>query len=367
MAWVGPPGGKYFFPKTEAAETIESRNRYGQNLISPKVEGLVIKVNRSQNGTDFGITVSNLDFAYAKDPVLKGVDFHLGKSAVGLLGPNGSGKTTLLRCLLGQVPLKAGQVSVMGWDMANRARIARTGLGWMPETGGIIPDMSGVAVVAYMGELSGMPARDAMQRAHEVLHYVGLGDERYRPCDKYSQGMKQRLKLAQALVHDPEWVFLDEPTSGLDPRGRISILELISDLAKNKGLGVILSTHLLADVESVCQEILVLRDGKLMTQQHVDAGAREPRQVFEVEGFGNDEAFLAGLKALGAEVTADQRLMLVTLDLTTVSGAESDSGFDTAAGVKAILGVATNTDYALRRLRRRPVTLAEEFYRMVEA
>ena len=122
--------------------------------------------------------------------------------------------------------------------------------------------MSGVGLVAYLGELSGMPARDAMQRAHEVLHYVGLADERYRKCDNYSQGMKQRLKLAQALVHDPDWLFLDEPTSGLDPRGRVSILELIRDLAWNKGLGVILSTHLLADVEAVCQEILVLQQGR---------------------------------------------------------------------------------------------------------
>jgi len=339
----------------------------GKFRFPPKVEGLDIKVNRSKTGTEFGIEVSHLDFAYRTEPVLKGVDFRLQKGAVGLLGPNGSGKTTLLRCLLGQVPLPAGRVKVLGWDLANQARMARSGLGWMPETGGIIPDMSGVGLVAYMGELSGMPARDAMQRAHEVLHFVGLADERYRPCDKYSQGMKQRLKLAQALVHDPEWIFLDEPTSGLDPRGRVSILELIRDLARNKGLGVILSTHLLADVESVCQEILVLRQGRLMAQQQVDAGAREPRQVFEVEGFGDDAAFRAGLSALGAAVVDDKRLMLVTLDLAEVIDGATDTGYDTAAGVKAILGVAAANNYALRRVRRRPVTLAEEFYRMVEA
>ncbi|MFT5233956.1 MAG: ABC-2 type transport system ATP-binding protein [Candidatus Krumholzibacteriia bacterium] len=308
-----------------------------------------------------------MDFAYAKDPVLKNINFTLEKGAVGLLGPNGSGKTTLLRCLLGQVPLDANQVSVLGWDMANKARIARSGLGWMPETGGIIPNLSGVGLVAYMGELSGMPSRDAMQRAHEVLHFVGLADERYRMCDKYSQGMKQRLKLAQALVHDPDWIFLDEPTSGLDPRGRVSILELIHDLAQNKGVGVILSTHLLADVESVCDEIIVLRDGKLVAKESVNADSLEPRQVFEVEGFGDEEAFRNGLVALGAEVLNDKRLMLVTLDLTKIAGAASEGGFDTAAGVKAILGVAAKHDFALRRVRRRPVSLAEEFYRMVEA
>ncbi len=335
------------------------------------MEGSVIKVNRSKTGKDFALKVTNLTFAYLRDPVLKGVDFTLDKGAVGLLGPNGSGKTTLLRCLLGQVPLKKGQVQVMGYDMAAQARLARAGLGWMPERGGIIPGMSGVGLVAYLGELSGMPARDAMQRAHEVLHYVGLADERYRKCDDYSQGMKQRLKLAQGLVHDPEWLFLDEPTSGLDPRGRVSILELIRDLAWNKDMGVILSTHLLADVEAVCKEILVLKNGELLSRQVVDSRAREPRQVFEVEGFGDEEGFLTGLKDLGADVVADGRLHLVTLDLARLTGKSeaevAEQGFDTAAGVNAILGVATANDYALRRLRRRPVSLADEFYRMVEA
>ncbi len=335
------------------------------------MEGFIIKVNR----TNTDIQVSNLTFAYLKDPVLKNVDFTLKQGAVGLLGPNGSGKTTLLRCLLGQVPLKSGNVSVMGLDMAKKARLARAGLGWMPERGGIIPGMSGVALVAYLGQLSGMPARDAMQRAHEVLHFVGLADERYRQCDDYSQGMKQRLKLAQALVHDPTWLFLDEPTSGLDPRGRVSILELIKDLAKNKGLGVIMSTHLLADVETVCDEILVLRDGELLAREKVDAVGHAPLQVFEVEGFGNDAGFLSGLEKLGAEVTVDKRLMLVKLnikDLLEMSGsvelaADGSVPFPAAAGVKAILSVASDTEYALRRVRRRPVSLADEFYKMVEA
>ncbi|MGD9547540.1 MAG: ABC transporter ATP-binding protein [Candidatus Krumholzibacteriia bacterium] len=325
------------------------------------------KVNRTGTPENQSISVSHLTFAYAADPVLRDVTFSLEKGAVGLLGPNGSGKTTLLRCLLGQVPLKAGQVEVLGCDMAAKARLARAGLGWMPERGGIIPGMSGVGLVAYLGELSGMPGRDAMQRAHEVLHYVGLADERYRKCDDYSQGMKQRLKLAQALVHDPHWLFLDEPTSGLDPRGRVSILELIRDLAWNKGLGVILSTHLLSDVESVCREILVLRKGELLSRETVDDQTREPRQVFEVEGFGEEAAFRRGLETLGAEVVQDNRLWLVTLDLRSIPGGEKDGAFDPAAGVNAILRVAADSEFALRRLRRRPVTLAEEFYRLVEA
>ncbi len=331
------------------------------------MEEPAIKVNRSRDGRQHGIEVSGLTFAYLTEPVLKDVSFTLEKGAIGLLGPNGSGKTTLLRCLLGQVPLSRGHVQVLGWDMAAQARAARAGLGWMPERGGVIPGMSGVALVAYMGELSGLPSRDAMQRAHEVLHYVGLADERYRSCQDYSQGMKQRLKLAQALVHDPDWLFLDEPTSGLDPRGRVSILELIRDLAWNKGLGVILSTHLLADVEAVCHEILVLRSGELLARQTVDTHTKQAKQVFEVEGFGNEEAFIADLRELGAQFEPDGRLLLVTLDLSRFPEACRPEGYDPTAGVNVILKVAKAREYALRRLRRRPVSLAEEFYRMVEA
>ncbi len=328
------------------------------------MDGCAIKVNR----TETSLKVDGLDFAYAREPVLRGVSFTLEKGAVGLLGPNGSGKTTLLRCLLGQVPLPTGRVRVLGHDMATHARLARAGLGWMPERGGIIPGFSGVGLVAYLGELSGMPGRDAMQRAHEVLHYVGLADERYRPCDTYSQGMKQRLKLAQTLVHDPDWIFLDEPTSGLDPRGRVAILELIEDLARRKGLGVILSTHLLADVETVCDEILVLKQGELLARRSMGEAARQPLQVFEVEGFGDEAAFRAGLEALGAGVEQDLRLMLVTLDMRRIAGEAGEGGaWSATAGVNAVLQVAVDTGFALRRLRRRPVSLAEEFYRMVEA
>ena len=332
------------------------------------MDGTVTKVNPATAPRDARIRVSSLTFAYARRPVLQDVSFGLESGAIGLLGPNGSGKTTLLRCLLGQVPLPAGKVEVAGLDMASQARRARARLGWMPERGGVIPGMCGVGLVAYLGELSGLPSRDAMQRAHEVLHYVGLADERYRKCEDYSQGMKQRLKLAQALVHDPAWLFLDEPTSGLDPRGRVAILELIRDLAWNKGLGVILSTHLLADVESVCREILVLREGRLLARQDVDGNAREPRQVFEVEGFGDEDAFAAGLQRLEAQVTHQNRLWLVTLDLDRLGHPEKDEqgGYRAEVGTGAILEIAAETGFALRRLRRRPVTLAEEFYHLVE-
>jgi ABC-2 type transport system ATP-binding protein len=279
------------------------------------------------------------------------VGFELLPAAVGLLGPNGSGKTTLLRALLGHLPVTPGAVTVLGRDMALDPRVARARLGWMPEQGGIIPGMSGVGMVSYLGELSGMPARDALQRAHEVINYVGLAEERYRNVETYSQGMRQRIKLAQALVHDPAWVLLDEPTSGLDPKGRVAMLELVRDLALNKGLGVILSTHLLPDVQAVCSEILVLRDGRLLAHQRTVA-AREAAQLFEVEGFGDEAAFTARLREAGAEVAREGRFALVTVR--------------DGKGAATILAAAAASGFAMRRVRRRVVSLEDVFMQLVE-
>jgi len=191
--------------------------------------------------------------------------------------------------------------------------------------------------------------------------------------------MRQRLKLATALVHDPQWLLLDEPTSGLDPKGRVAILELVGDLAGHKGFGVILSTHLLADVESVCREILVLREGKLLAHQSVTADTAR-RQVFEIEGFGPEEAFLTALRAEAVSVERDGRLILVTLDCggdsddevaggegrTSEVGVGQDGHLLTAEGARRILAVAERTDYAPRRLRRRPISLADTFYELID-
>ena len=308
------------------------------------------------------ITVENLTFAYRRDPALRDVSFTLEPGAVGLLGPNGSGKTTLLRALLGQIDIRPGQVHAGEIDMARQAPEGRRRLGWMPERGGIIPGHSGVGLVAYMGELSGMPRQDAMQRAHEVLHFVGLKDERYRPCDTYSQGMRQRLKLACALVHDPQWLLLDEPTSGLDPGGRIAMLELVSDLAGRKGLGVILSTHLLADVEATCDEILVLKDGQLMERHAISPQDVGGLQVFDISGFGDDDAFAAALGRLAKTVERDGNHFTAVIDLDQLP---ENGGTPTARAVRAVLELAVACDYAPRRMRRRPVTLADEFHNLV--
>ena len=308
------------------------------------------------------IHVDQLTFAYKVEPALRDVTFTLEPGAIGLLGPNGSGKTTLLRALLGQVSVLPGQVRVGDIDMARQAPTGRKLLGWMPERGGIIPGHSGVGLVSYMGELSGMPRQDAMQRAHEVLHFVGLKDERYRQCDTYSQGMRQRLKLACALVHDPQWLLLDEPTSGLDPGGRVAMLELVGDLAGRKGLGVILSTHLLADVEVTCDELLVLKQGRLLERQTVDHHDPGGRQVFEMSGFGDDTTFAAGLERLSDGFEKDGHHFTVVIDLDRLPAGDGPAS---ARAVRAVLELAVACDYSLRRLRRRPVTLADEFQSLV--
>jgi len=301
---------------------------------------------------DRRIRVQDLTFGYSATPVLKNVTFDLNRCSIGLLGPNGSGKTTLLRALLGHLDVAPGSVDVLGYDMSNKPRDARRHLGWMPERGGILPDMSGVAMVAFLGELGGMPPTDALQRSHEVLNYVGLADERYRMADTYSQGMRQRLKLAQALVHDPDWLFLDEPTAGLDPRGRLSLLDLVKNLAQDCGFGIILSTHLLADVKAVCDEILVLRDGRLLDHARVDADAEKQTTVFVLEGFGDNEAFVAALKAQGLDPQPEERTILVATD--------DDSGPD------LILKAASESNFALRRLQRRTETLEDLFFQLVD-
>ena len=176
-------------------------------------------------------------------------------------GPNGAGKSTLLKSLLGFLVPEKGAMRVLGLDVATSPLEIRERIGYMPESDAHIPGMNAVSFVAYCGQLSGLPAVDAMQRAHEVLYYVGLGEARYRNVETYSTGMKQRIKLAQAIVHDPDLLFLDEPTNGMDPKGRDEMLELIHDLAHNKGVNLILSSHLLPDVEYTCDHVVVMDKG----------------------------------------------------------------------------------------------------------
>lgn len=194
------------------------------------------------------------------------LDLRIDRGAIGLLGPNGAGKTTLIKCLLQLQPISAGRARLLGREVGHEGREIRKRIGYTPEQDCHIPGMLGCEYVTYCAQLCGLPFQAARQRAHEMLDFVGMGQERYRRVDTYSTGMKQRLKLAQAIVHDPEAVFLDEPTNGLDPRGQAQMLDLVRSLWEEHGITVVLSSHLLHDVERLCGHIILLARGRVLIE-----------------------------------------------------------------------------------------------------
>src|SRR3954470_8118233 len=203
---------------------------------------------------------------------LDDVTLRLQPGRIGLLGPNGAGKSTLLKILLGLLPPSSGTGKVIGYDLipANGTALRRA-IGYMPEADALIPGLRGAEYVALAGELYGMPRRQAQRRAHEVLTYLGMEDARYRKLEEYSTGMKQRVKLAQALVHDPPLLLLDEPTSGLDPAARDAMLALLSSMAKEHGKSFLLCTHVLGDVERTCDTTVILHQGRVLCQERTEA------------------------------------------------------------------------------------------------
>src|SRR5215213_11781280 len=238
------------------------------------------------------VQADNLSARYGKNFALNNVTAVFPAGAVGLLGPNGAGKSTMIKSLLGFVRPAAGTMRVLGYDVATSPLEIRERIGYMPESDAHIPGMNAVSFVAYCGQLSGLPPVDAMQRAHEVLYYVGLGEARYRNIETYSTGMKQRIKLAQAIVHDPDLLFLDEPTNGMDPKGRDEMLELIHDLAHNKNVNLILSSHLLPDVEFTCDHVVVMDKGQVAAQGPIAELKGPGGRVFELRVKGNLPAFI---------------------------------------------------------------------------
>ena len=212
------------------------------------------------------IAFENLEVRYAATaaPALKGLTLSIERGIVGLLGPNGAGKSTLLKALLGLLTPSRGSGSVLGVALgAPAAARLRARIGYMPEYDALIEDASAYEQVAFWGELSGLAPESARDRAHEVLYFVGLDESRYRPVSGYSTGMRQRVKLAQALVHSPELIFLDEPTNGLDPDGRRRMLDLVLRVHAELGTGVILASHLLGDVERVADQLVILDQGEI--------------------------------------------------------------------------------------------------------
>lgn len=256
------------------------------------------------------VEVKNLHFSYGKIKALNGVDLRLPQGAIGLLGPNGAGKSTLLRILLGFLVPDSGEGSVLGYDIRNQQSVIRRYVGYMPEDDCFIPGMDAVSFTSYMGELSGMPRQEAMKRAHEVLYYVGLEESRYRMLETYSSGMRQRLKLAQAIVHDPKIIFLDEPTSGLDPHGRKEILELIMDISSKKNIQVLISSHILPDIELTCSYVVILNKGEMAAQGQISELKQVQYSLYELKIKGEEKAFLDRLTGMESQVEQTEDKLL---------------------------------------------------------
>jgi len=264
------------------------------------------------------IEISNINFSYGKGKVIDNVSLSIGQGVYGLLGPNGAGKTTLMKILLGFLNPSTGQGRVLGYDITVGRKALRERVGYMPENDCLMPGMDGVTLTAYLGELSGMPRQEAMKRAHEVLYYVGLDEARYRKVETYSAGMKQRLKLAQALVHDPKLLFLDEPSSGMDPKGRKEMLDLIRDIARKENMNVIISTHLLPDIEYTCRHVIIMNKGTVAYQKEVEAPKAHQVNMFQLKLLGNQDQFMQRLNTMKCTVLSDEKgLHTVTLPLET--------------------------------------------------
>ena len=227
--------------------------------------------------------------------------------AIGLLGPNGAGKTTLLQTLLGFHRPASGTVRIFGLDVRHDIRKIRYLLGYMPESDAYVANMTAIRFVRMMAELSGLPRRAAMERAHETLFYVGLGEARYRKLGTYSLGMRQLAKLAIAIAHGPGLVILDEPTNGLDPPGRERMLRLVREIRDTGEVRLIISSHLLRDIEECCDEVMILKDGVIATYCNLDDERRTNRKFLHLETDGDEVSFLEAAVRMGCEVAIDRR------------------------------------------------------------
>lgn len=294
------------------------------------------------------IDLDQLTVRFGRLEALKGVTGRLRGRAIGLLGPNGAGKTTMIHTLLGFYPPASGTARIFGRDIVKDAREIRSMVGYMPENESFIAGMSAVRFVAMMAELTGIPSGVALERAHEALFYVGLGEARYRTVETFSQGMKQSVKLAQAIVHGPRLLFLDEPTNGLDPPARLRMLRLIREIVAGGQIHLMLSSHLLRDVEQCCEEVLILKQGEIAVYCNLEEERKANRRFVEVEPRGDSESFIQRLEAMGCEwaQSGTRRLKMVLPD-----------GLD----VSHIYQAAAETETQLRRLSYKRDSLEDIF------
>jgi ABC-2 type transport system ATP-binding protein len=273
---------------------------------------------------------------------------------IGLLGPNGAGKSTLIQTLLGFCPIARGTAKVLGYDIRRDIRRIRALVGYTPENDAFIADMTAVSFVRMMAELSGLPPESALERAHEVLFYVGLGEVRYRKLGTYSLGMKQMAKLAQAIVHGPRLLILDEPTNGLDPSARQRMVRLIREIRDSEHIHLLLCSHLLRDVEETCEEVLILKQGRIVHLANLEKERRVNLRFVDVETSGDETGLTAALTDLGCECTGVRagRFKMVLPE-----------GFE----LRELYRVAARLDIPLRRLNYRRDSLEDIFLKAMES
>ena len=294
------------------------------------------------------IETVSLTKRYSAVTALDSLSLDVGPGIIGLVGPNGAGKSTFIKILLGLVDATSGSAEVLGLDAARDGLRVRERVGYIPEHDCLPPDQSATNFVIHMARMSGIPPSAARERAAEVLRHVGLFEERYRHIDGYSTGMKQRVKLAQALAHDPRLLFLDEPTNGLDPRGRDEMLDLIARTGHEFGISIVMSSHLLSEIERVCDSLIVIESGKLMRTGRI-AELTDETAVLGVEVERDADRLAAMLAGRGLEVQALGRTLEVGV------GGDTDGVHDT------ILDAVVTLELPLVRLERRRRTLEELF------
>jgi ABC-2 type transport system ATP-binding protein len=299
------------------------------------------------------IDLDGLEVRLANRSVLNGLTGELRGNAIGLLGPNGAGKSTLINTLLGfHLPSK-GTARVFGLDSHRDRGQIRGRIGYMPENDSFIGNMSGVRFVRYMAELAGLPSDVALERAHEALFYVGLGEVRYRKVNSYSLGMKQLIKLAQALAHGPRLLILDEPTNGLDPVARTRMIQLIKDIRKEGSIRLLISSHLLRDIDETCDEVLILKNGRIAALCNIEEERRSNRSFMELDTVGATERFTVSIRGLGCEVAAypGGRIKLIIPDNIEV---------------KDLYVIASEQGVQIRRMNQRRDSLEDIFLRAMD-
>lgn len=300
------------------------------------------------------IEMDGLQVRLANRVVLGHLTGKLAGRAIGLLGPNGSGKSTLINTLLGFHAPSAGTARVFGLDIRNQSREIRAQVGYMPENDSFIGNISGVRFVRYMAELAGVPAQHALERAHEAMFYVGLGEVRYRKVSTYSLGMKQLVKMAQAIAHGPKLLILDEPSNALDPLARQRMIGLIRGIRDASDIRLLISSHLLRDIDDTCDEVLILKDGTIAAICNLEEERRSHRSFIEMETIGATDAFSASIRNLGCECAtfSHGRVKLVLPD---------------HIGTRDLYAIAASQGVQIRRLNHRRDSLEEIFLKAMDS